>query len=46
MKLILELRPGEGGQDAKLLVKELGKIYLKTAAKHGISAVMNDGELG
>jgi protein subunit release factor A len=38
MKLTLELRPGEGGQDAKLLAVELGKMYLKAAEKQGVTA--------
>jgi len=28
-KIILEIRDSEGGEDSKLLVKEMKKIYLK-----------------
>ena len=31
--IILEIRPGEGGDDAKLLVEEQTKMYLKLAEK-------------
>ena len=30
-KIILEIRIGEGGTDAKLLVEEMKNIYLKSA---------------
>ena len=30
-KIIIEIRDGEGGQDAKLLIKEMAEIYKKTA---------------
>lgn len=33
--IILEIRPGEGGDDAKLLVAEQTKIYLKLAERQG-----------
>ncbi len=33
--IILEIRPGEGGDDAKLLVEEQTKIYLKLAERRG-----------
>lgn len=36
MKLLLEIRPGEGGDDAKLLVEEQMAIFLKTAERAGI----------
>lgn len=35
MKRILELRAGEGGQDARLLVAELALAYVKLAAQRG-----------
>lgn len=31
MKVLLEIRPGEGGADAKLLVKEQALMYIKYA---------------
>lgn len=31
MKISIEVRPGEGGEDAKLLVQEQGRIYLRYA---------------
>lgn len=33
MKVLLELRAGEGGDDAKSLVGELGSIYINYAEK-------------
>ena len=36
MKLLLEIRPGEGGDDAKLLVEEQASLYLRTALAAGI----------
>lgn len=33
MKLLLEIRPGEGGDDAKLLVEEQASLY-RTTAQH------------
>ena len=30
-KIMLEIRVGEGGDDAKLLVTEMANIYLKSA---------------
>ena len=32
MKILLEIRPGEGGEDAKLLVHDQAAIYIKYAA--------------
>jgi len=31
MKVLLEIRPGEGGSDAKLLVKDQASIYINYA---------------
>jgi len=31
--MLIEIRAAEGGADAKLLVKEMVKIYTKTAAR-------------
>lgn len=35
MKISLEIRPGEGGEDAKLLVKDQASIYIKYAERIG-----------
>ena len=35
MKLSLEIRPGEGGEDAKLLVNDQATIYCKFAERIG-----------
>ena len=35
MKKILEIRAGEGGDDAKLFVKELARAYIKMFDKIG-----------
>ena len=37
MKVILEIRPGEGGADAKLLVEDQARIYLRYAERHGMA---------
>jgi len=42
MKIALEIRPGEGGEDARLLVKDQAAIYLKYAAKHGLVVYIED----
>lgn len=34
MKVTIEIRPGEGGEDAQLLVNTLGSIYLKYAYRN------------
>lgn len=36
-KILLEIRDAEGGTDAKLLVKEMKDIYLKTARLNNIN---------
>lgn len=35
MKYLLELRPGEGGKDARLLVDDLADIYRRFAESLG-----------
>lgn len=35
MKLLIEIRPGEGGEDAKLLMREQAGIYIRFAERHG-----------
>jgi protein subunit release factor A len=43
MKLNLEIRPGEGGEDAKLLVQDQAAIYIKYANAVGINvSVINE----
>lgn len=36
MKLTLEIRPAEGGDDAKLLVHDQADIYQRYAARAGV----------
>jgi len=38
MKLQIEIRPGEGGEDARLLVEDQTRIYLRYAERRGIRA--------
>jgi protein subunit release factor A len=42
MKLLIEIRPGEGGQDAKLLVTTQAAVYLRYAEKQGLTAEVED----
>lgn len=35
MKLLIEIRPGEGGEDAKLLVRQQAAIYIRFAERVG-----------
>lgn len=42
MKAVIEIRPGEGGEDAKLLVKEQSKIYQRWAHHHGLGVEVSD----
>jgi len=37
MKVLLEIRPGEGGADANLLTQDMRAIYLRYAEKQGLS---------
>ncbi len=37
MKLLIELRAAEGGDDAKLLVPELAGMYIRYAERAGAS---------
>ena len=46
MKLSLEIRPGEGGEDAKLLVKDQASIYIKYAMNMGLKAEVSNEEHG
>lgn len=42
MKILIEIRPGEGGADARLLVREQASIYLQYANHHGLTADVED----
>ena len=42
MKLLIEIRPAEGGEDAKLLVNDQGSIYARFAERHGAKVAMED----
>jgi protein subunit release factor A len=46
MKYLVEIRPGEGGTDAKLLVSNQANIYLSFASRLGASVISeNRGSL-
>jgi protein subunit release factor A len=38
MKLNIEIRPGEGGQDAQLLTSRQAELYIEHAKRVGIRA--------
>lgn len=38
MELTIEIRPAEGGDDAKLLVQDQASIYSNYATRHGLRA--------
>ena len=40
MKLTMEIRPAEGGDDAKLLVHDQAAIYQAYAARSGVKATV------
>lgn len=42
MNLIIEIRPGEGGADAELLVERQSSIYLRYAERTGLHAEILD----
>lgn len=42
MKLLIEIRPGEGGEDAKLLVADQASIYARFAERHGAKVDVED----
>ncbi len=45
MKVHMEIRPGEGGADAKDLVTEQSKIYLRAGERLGLFAqLIDEGE--
>ena len=40
MKAVLEIRPGEGGEDARLLVQTQAAIYIRFAEHKGLSTTV------
>lgn len=42
MKLLIEIRPGEGGTDAKLLTRGQAAIYIRYAELNGLTVEMED----
>ena len=42
MKILLEIRPGEGGQDAKLLTQDQAAIYIRFAETHGLTVEIEE----
>ncbi len=42
MKAILEIRAGEGGDDAKLLVPDQARIYAAYAERMGLTSEIED----
>jgi protein subunit release factor A len=45
-KITLELRSAEGGDDAKLLVKDMAKIYIKAASVQNFSSGISEDGTG
>jgi protein subunit release factor A len=45
MKLYIEIRAAEGGDDAKLLTVDQAKIYMKYAERNKITATVVTGDL-
>jgi protein subunit release factor A len=46
MKILIEIKAGEGGKDAQLLVPRQASIYEAYAASHGLSSRLVDTGLG
>jgi len=42
MKLLLEMRPGEGGEDARLLVNDQAALYIRFAERLGAKVDVED----
>lgn len=42
MKIVMEIRPGEGGEDARLLVGEQAGIYLRYCERHGVAVSVEE----
>lgn len=41
-EIIIEIRIGEGGNDAKLLIKDMLNIYIKSAKNQGFLYKVNE----
>lgn len=46
MKVIMEIRAGEGGEDAKLLVKDQARIYMRYALRNKFSVELLEDDHG
>jgi len=44
MKITMEIRAGEGGEDAKLLVEDQAAIYLAYCKRNNLSVDIEDNE--
>lgn len=44
MKVAIEIRPGEGGDDAKLLIRDQAAIYARYAKERGLECEIEDDE--
>ena len=42
MKLLLEIRPGEGGEDARLLVNDQSALYIRFVERMGAKVDIED----
>ncbi len=46
MEILLEIRPGVGGEDAKVFASELRNMYMKVSNKKGyICEIISDNEI-
>lgn len=45
-KIIIEIRASEGGQDSKLLVKDLSEIYLRSCKNNNFEVESIDNRPG
>lgn len=44
--IILEIRTGEGGNDAKLLIKDMANIYIRSASNQNFECKVFDEKDG
>lgn len=42
MKLLIEIRPGEGGEDARLLVNDQAALYIRFSERQGAKVDVED----
>lgn len=42
LQLLVEIRPGEGGQDAQSLVQDQARLYLRFAERNAVAAEIID----